>query len=151
MDKYCIWCDEPIIGERKNNKMYCSDSCHAERHTANTKNEGLGPKDYKDHTNGARGQGLPEGGLPWEVQCALDLEEDSPRITEDIYYILSCMSSLPLPKYSDGSHYVAKNTKWNFETFNGTSEKSTQEDRCVCGQLISEQTLDCYSHMTQGY
>jgi|TARA_R110000824_G_scaffold49489_3_gene138998 hypothetical protein len=151
MDKYCIWCDKPIIGERKNNKMYCSDICHAERVTANTKNEGLGPKDYKDHPNRAREQGLPEGGLPWEVQCTLDLEENSPRITEDMYYINNCMSSLPQPKYSDGSHYVAKKTKWNFETFNGRSEKSPQEDRCGCGQLISEQTLDCYSHMTQGY
>ena len=145
MDKYCIWCDEPIIGERKNNKMYCSDSCHAKRITANTKNEGLGPADYKDHPNGVRGQGLPEGGLPWEVQCALDLEEDSPRITEDRLYIAQCLGALPQPKYSDGSRYVS-----------GKGNKPQEEypagkDRCVCGQLISEQTLDCYSHMTQGY
>ena len=112
----------------------------------------ISPKDYKDHTNGARGQGLPEGGLPWEVQRSLDLEEDSPQITEDISYLLNCMSSLPQPQYSDGTRYIAKNTKWNFfKTSNETSENSTQEDRCICGQLISEQTLDCYSHMTKGY
>ena len=62
--------------------------------------------DYKDHPNGAREQGVPEGGLPWEVQCALDLEEDSPQITEDQLYIAQCLGSLPAAKYSDGSHYV---------------------------------------------
>ena len=106
MTKYCVWCEEPIIGERSSNKMYCSDRCHAKRVTANTKNEGLGPADYKDHPNGAREQGVPEGGLPWEVQCALDLEEDSPQITEDQSYIAKCLGSLPAAKYSDGSHYV---------------------------------------------
>tara|TARA_R110001583_G_scaffold61899_3_gene182433 strand:+ start:261 stop:623 length:363 start_codon:yes stop_codon:yes gene_type:complete len=107
-DKYCVWCDEPIIGKRSSNKFYCSDQCHAERHTANNHNEGLGPKDYKDHANGAREQGIPEGGLPWEVQHTLDLEEDSPRITEDIHYIISCMASLTPAKYNDGSRYVSK-------------------------------------------
>jgi hypothetical protein len=106
MSKYCIWCDEAIIGERKNNKLYCSDKCVGDRHTADNKNEGLGPVDYKDHPNGAREQGVPEGGLPWEVQCALDLEEDSPQITEDQLYIAKCLGSLPVAKYSDGSHYV---------------------------------------------
>jgi len=34
MNKYCIWCEKPIVDERKNNKMYCSDKCFGNRHTA---------------------------------------------------------------------------------------------------------------------
>ena len=125
MDRYCVWCDEAIPTNRAGNKMYCSDKCIGNRHTANNKNEGLGPADYKDHPNGAREQGVPEGGLPWEVQCALDLEEDSPQITEDARYILSCMSSLPQPKYSDGTSYQYKNTKWDWE-INGSRVKKNK-------------------------
>jgi len=145
MDRYCVWCDEAITETRKQNKLYCSDKCVGDRHTANNKNEGLGPVDYKDHANGARGQGLPEGGLPWEIQHTLDLEEGSPRITEDQLYLAQCLGSLPAAKYSDGSHYVSGKGKRSQE------EYPAGKDRCVCGQLISEQTLDCYSHMTKGY
>ena len=53
MNKYCIWCDKAITETRKNNKLYCSDKCVGDRHTANNKNEGLGPVDYKDHPNGS--------------------------------------------------------------------------------------------------
>ena len=105
--------------------MYCSDKCIGNRHTANNKNEGLGPAEYKDHPNGAREQGVPEGGLPWEIQHTLDLEEDSPQITEDARYILSCMSSLPQPKYSDGTSYQYKNTKWDWE-INGSRVKKNK-------------------------
>ena len=125
MDRYCVWCDEAITETRKQNKLYCSDKCVGDRHTADNKNEGLGPAEYKDHPNGAREQGVPEGGLPWEVQCALDLEEDSPQITEDARYILSCMSSLPQPKYSDGTSYQYKNTKWDWE-INGSRVKKNK-------------------------
>tara|TARA_R110000772_G_scaffold213516_1_gene324053 strand:+ start:630 stop:1007 length:378 start_codon:yes stop_codon:yes gene_type:complete len=125
MDRYCVWCDEAITETRKQNKLYCSDKCVGDRHTANNKNEGLGPADYKDHPNGAREQGLPEGGLPWEIQHTLDLEEDSPQITEDARYILSCMSSLPQPKYSDGTSYQYKNTKWDWE-INGSRVKKNK-------------------------
>ena len=120
-----MWCDEAIPTNRAGNKMYCSDKCIGNRHTANNKNEGLGPADYKDHPNGAREQGVPEGGLPWEVQCALDLEEDSPQITEDARYILSCMSSLPQPKYSDGTSYQYKGEGKHFET-NGSKVKKNE-------------------------
>jgi len=113
MDRYCVWCEEPIIQKRTTNKLYCSDQCFNERHTAVNHNEGLGPADYKDHLNGAKEQGLPEGGLPWEVQHALDLEEDSPQITEDQSYITQCLGSLPSAKYSDGSRYVAETGKGN--------------------------------------
>ena len=106
MAKYCVWCEEAIPANRAGNKMYCSDQCFNERHTAVNHNEGLGPADYKDHANGAREQGLPEGGLPWEIQHTLDLEEGSPRITEDPFYLANCLGSLPAAKYSDGSHYV---------------------------------------------
>ena len=125
MDRYCVWCDEAIPTNRAGNKMYCSDKCIGNRHTANNKNEGLGPADYKDHPNGAREQGVPEGGLPWEIQHTLDLEEDSPQITEDARYILSCMSSLPQPKYSDGTSYQYKNTKWDWE-INGSRVKKNK-------------------------
>ena len=125
MDRYCVWCDEAITETRKQNKLYCSDKCVGDRHTADNKNEGLGPAEYKDHPNGAREQGVPEGGLPWEVQCALDLEEDSPQITEDARYILSCMSSLPQPKYSDGTSYQYKGEGWNPET-NGSKVKKNE-------------------------
>ena len=125
MDRYCVWCDEAITETRKQNKLYCSDKCVGDRHTADNKNEGLGPAEYKDHPNGAREQGLPEGGLPWEIQHTLDLEEDSPQITEDARYILSCMSSLPQPKYSDGTSYQYKNTKWDWE-INGSRVKKNK-------------------------
>ena len=125
MDRYCVWCDEAITETRKQNKLYCSDKCVGDRHTANNKNEGLGPAEYKDHPNGAREQGVPEGGLPWEIQHTLDLEEDSPQITEDARYILSCMSSLPQPKYSDGTSYQYKNTKWDWE-INGSRVKKNK-------------------------
>tara|TARA_R110000796_G_scaffold250215_1_gene378922 strand:- start:485 stop:865 length:381 start_codon:yes stop_codon:yes gene_type:complete len=124
MNKYCVWCDEAIIGERKNNKLYCSDKCVGDRHTANNKNEGLGPVDYKDHPNGAREQGLPEGGLPWEIQYTLDLEEDSPQITEDPNYLLSCLTSLPQPKYSDGTHYKAKSSGWDWAIHGSKKKKN---------------------------
>ena len=126
MNKYCIWCDKAITETRKNNKLYCSDKCVGDRHTANNKNEGLGPVDYKDHPNGAREQGLPEGGLPWEIQYTLDLEEDSPQITEDQLYLTQCLSSLPLAKYSDGSRYKTRiGGKWDFET-NGYRDKKNK-------------------------
>ena len=125
MDRYCVWCDEAITETRKQNKLYCSDKCVGDRHTADNKNEGLGPAEYKDHPNGAREQGVPEGGLPWEIQHTLDLEEDSPQITEDAHYILSCMSSLPQPKYSDGTSYQYKNTKWDWE-INGSRVKKNK-------------------------
>ena len=125
MDRYCVWCDEAITETRKQNKLYCSDKCVGDRHTADNKNEGLGPAEYKDHPNGAREQGVPEGGLPWEIQHTLDLEEDSPQITEDARYILSCMSSLPQPKYSDGTSYQYKNTKWDWE-INGSRDKKNK-------------------------
>jgi hypothetical protein len=125
MDRYCVWCDEAITETRKQNKLYCSDKCVGDRHTADNKNEGLGPAEYKDHPNGAREQGVPEGGLPWEIQHTLDLEEDSPQITEDARYILSCMSSLPQPKYSDGTSYQYKNTKWDWE-INGSRVKKNK-------------------------
>jgi len=130
MNKYCIWCDEVITEERKQNKLYCSDKCFGNRHAADNKNEGLGPADYKDHPNAAREQGLPEGGLPWEVQLTLDLEEDSPQIPEDVHYLLNCMTSLPQPQYSDGSRYITKNTKWNFET-NGSKVKKNKSNITV--------------------
>lgn len=113
MDRYCVWCEEAIPANRAGNKMYCSDQCFNERHTAVNHNEGLGPADYKDHANGAREQGLPEGGLPWEVQHALDLEEESPRITEDPFYLANCLGSLPSAKYSDGSHYAPETERGN--------------------------------------
>ena len=125
MNRYCVWCEEAIPANRAGNKMYCSDRCFNERHTAVNHNEGLGPVDYKDHRNAAREQGIPEGGLPWEVQHTLDLEEDSPQITEDTHYILSCMSSLPQPKYSDGTSYQHKSQGWNPET-NGSKVKKKE-------------------------
>ena len=94
MDRYCVWCEEPIIQKRTTNKLYCSDQCFNERHTAVNHNEGLGPADYKDHANGAREQGLPEGGLPWEVQHALDLAEKG----EKVIYLLHGVLELPSNK-----------------------------------------------------
>jgi len=126
MNRYCVWCDEAITETRKQNKLYCSDKCVGDRHTADNKNEGLGPAEYKDHPNGTREQGVPEGGLPWEIQYTLDLEEDSPQITEDQMYLTQCLSSLPLAKYSDGSRYKTRiGGKWEYET-NGSRVKKKE-------------------------
>jgi len=106
MKKYCVWCDQLITEKRKNNRIYCSDKCVGERHTANNKNQGFGPAAYRDSQTGIKEQGMPEGGLPWALQYALDLTEDSPRITEDPLYLARCMEALPSPKYEDGTSAV---------------------------------------------
>jgi len=108
MLKYCVRCEEPIKEGRKKNKAYCSDDCHTATLYANNKNESTGAVDYKHHRNSVWEQGIDEGGLPWEVQHAIDLIEDSPRITEDVYYLNSCLEVLGQPKYQDGDNYYPK-------------------------------------------
>ena len=114
MLKYCVRCEEPIKKERKRNKIYCSNECWQKQQEENRKNDGLGPKEYKGGTPSIYSQGMDEGGLPWQIQIALDLEENISGIYEDSYYIRSCLEEMGTPTYKDGTRYkkVKTNLTW---------------------------------------
>jgi len=97
----CVWCDEEFYLVPNGRKQYCSDECYKQRALANNKN----PVGYMSGTVGVHESGCcyDEQKLSPSVQWVLDNDKgDIPRITEDTYYILSCLEELPVAKYSDG-------------------------------------------------
>jgi len=123
MEKYCVWCEEIITEKRTKNKIYCSDNCYNQRKEEGNKNKGFGPAAYRDNQTGTKEQGMPEGGLPWDLQYTLDLTENSPRITEDPLYLARCLEALPSPKYEDGTSAVR--SKFGNFKFDWPSKKNT--------------------------
>ena len=97
----CLWCDEEFYLIPNGRSSYCSNECYKQRMYANNKN----PVGYMSGTVGVHESGscYDEQKLSPSVQWVLDNDKgDIPRITEDTYYILSCLEDLPVAKYSDG-------------------------------------------------
>lgn len=98
----CLWCDEEFYLIPNGRSSYCSDECYKQRMYANNKN----PVGHMSGTVGVHENGCcyDEQKLSPSVQWVLDNDKgDIPRITEDTYYILSCLEDLPLATYSDGT------------------------------------------------
>ena len=99
--RHCVWCEEEFIRIKGTNSQYCSKECYTKKAYENNKN----PVGYMSGTVGVHEPGCcyDEQKLAPSAQWLLDNDEgDSPRITEDLYYILSCLEDLPVARYSDG-------------------------------------------------
>lgn len=103
--RHCVWCEEEFIRIKGTNSQYCSKECYTKKAYENNKN----PVGYISRTVGVHEPGCcyDEQKLAPSAQWLLDNDEgDSPRITEDLYYILSCLEELPVARYSDGRPLV---------------------------------------------
>ena len=96
----CVFCEEEFYLVPRGRKQYCSDKCYKQRALANNKN----PVGHMSGTVGVyeRGCCYDEVHIPEEVMFVLECQDDFLRITEDPYYILSCLEDLPVARYSDG-------------------------------------------------
>jgi len=96
----CVFCEEEFYLVPRGRTQYCSDKCYKQRALANNKN----PVGHMSGTVGVyeRGCCYDEVHIPEEVMFVLECQDDFLRITEDPYYILSCLEDLPVARYSDG-------------------------------------------------
>ena len=94
--RLCNFCGVEFEGTAQ----YCSKQCQGNQHSLNNKN----PVGHVKRTEGVHERicCYDEVHIPEDVMFILESQDDSPRITEDSYYILSCLDELPLAKYSDG-------------------------------------------------
>ena len=107
--RHCVWCEEEFIRIKGTNSQYCSKECYTKKAYENNKN----PVGYMSGTVGVHEPGCcyDEQKLAPSAQWLLDNDEgDSPRITEDLYYILSCLEDLPVARYSDGRPLTSTRT-----------------------------------------
>jgi len=105
----CVRCDEKFYLIPHGRTQYCSDECYTQQALANNKN----PVGHMSGTVGVHEPGCcyDEQKLAPSAQWLLDNDEgDSPRITEDPYYILKCLEDLPVARYSDGRRFTSTRT-----------------------------------------
>ena len=98
--RHCVWCEEQFSTKKGKSLQFCSPACHAQQQYENNKN----PVGWISSTVGVyeRGCCYDEVHIPEEVMFVLECQDDFLRITEDPYYILSCLEDLPVARYSDG-------------------------------------------------
>jgi hypothetical protein len=94
--RLCNFCGDEFEGT----SVYCSKQCQGNQHTLNNKN----PVGHVKRTEGVHERicCYDEVHIPEEVMFVLECQDDFLRITEDPYYILSCLEDLPVARYSDG-------------------------------------------------
>lgn len=94
--RLCNFCGDEFEGT----SVYCSKKCQGNQHTLNNKN----PVGHVKSTEGIHEHTCcyDEVHIPEDVMFILESQDDYLRITEDNYYILSCLEDLPLATYSDG-------------------------------------------------
>ena len=94
--RLCNFCGDEFEGTA----VYCSKQCQSDQHGLNNKN----PVGHVKKTEGVpeRSCCYDEVHIPEEVMFVLECQDDFLRITEDPYYILSCLEDLPVARYSDG-------------------------------------------------
>ena len=94
--RLCNFCGVDFEGTA----VYCSKQCQSDQHGLNNKN----PVGHVKSTEGVHERSCcyDEVHIPEEVMFVLECQDDFLRITEDPYYILSCLEDLPVARYSDG-------------------------------------------------
>ena len=94
--RLCNFCGDEFEGTA----VYCSKQCQSDQHGLNNKN----PVGHVKSTEGVHERSCcyDEVHIPEEVMFVLECQDDFLRITEDPYYILSCLEDLPVARYSDG-------------------------------------------------
>ena len=137
--RHCVWCEEEFIRIKGTNSQYCSKECYTKKAYENNKN----PVGYMSGTVGVHEPGCcyDEQKLAPSAQWLLDNDEgDSPRITEDLYYILSCLEDLPVARYSDGRsltstrayrHRIAKGIEVGYNNYKPPILGSKRAERKV--------------------
>ena len=102
--RLCNFCGVDFEGTA----VYCSKQCQSDQHGLNNKN----PVGHVKSTEGVHERSCcyDEVHIPEEVMFVLECQDDFLRITEDPYYILSCLAELPVARYSDGRPLTSTRT-----------------------------------------
>ena len=105
----CVFCEEEFYLVPRGRTQYCSDKCYTQQSYANNKNP-IKHSARLDEGVHERSCCYDEVHIPEEVMFVLECQDDFLRITEDPYYILSCLAELPVARYSDGRPLTSTRT-----------------------------------------
>ena len=132
--RLCNFCGDEFEGTA----VYCSKQCQGNQHNLNNKN----PVGHVRSTEGVHERSCcyDEVHIPEEVMFVLECQDDFLRITEDPYYILSCLADLPVARYSDGRsltstrayrHRIAKGIEVGYNNYKPPILGSKRAERKV--------------------